>query len=99
VQVQLSSSHEAKRTSVKRLKRPKIDFENQDRLLREVVQILEAEQRAKQWTWSWLADQSELTSSAYYAWRKGLTKGHFLRRINSVLHPLGYRLYIGKLPK
>jgi len=73
------------------------DGDVQDRLLREVVRLMEAEHREHKWSWSWLSEQSELTASGYYAWRKGKTKGVFLRRLNSVLKPLGYRLKIERL--
>jgi hypothetical protein len=58
---------------------------------------MEEAQREQHFTWSWLAEQSELTTSGYYAWRTGKTKGVFLRRINSVLKPMGYRLKIERL--
>jgi hypothetical protein len=68
----------------------------QDHLLREVVRLMEASHRDNGWTWGWLSEKSELTPAGYYAWRTGKTRGVWLRKINSVLKPLGYRLRLEK---
>src|SRR5262245_47629698 len=69
----------------------------QDHLLRDVVKLIEAEKRERHFTWGWLSQKSELTPSGYYGWRSGKTRGVWLRRVNSVLKPLGYRLQLVKL--
>ena len=69
----------------------------QDRLLRECVRLIEEAQANGHWTWSWLANQADISSSTIGNWRKKKTKAGLTRTMNAALKPLGYRLVIGKI--